>query len=163
MIFKAIRGPHGLRFEDSEHAQMHSWLTSVKEGSALSVDIKYWDENRSRQQQNLLHELIGRYSRANFEPLEVCKMRFKIDLGYYIPASTILSGEVDLPKWRGKWADLHAVYPELHEPRTIVFVRSEADYTKPMEREFIEYALDSCQGSGVYVEDILHDLQSITG
>lgn len=89
------------------------------------------------------------------------KIRWKVDQGHYLPADKILSGEIDPPEWRGKFVDLHDVYPQLHAERTIVLLRSEADYTTRMENDLIDYAIDSCHGSGVDISDIELSLQGL--
>ena len=158
MTIRAIYGETGLQFADADWQDLHAWLAQRKPSDKYAVTIEPWDAHRSRHQQNLLHELIGRYARAQREPLAVCKMRMKVDLGYYIPASVLLSGEVDFPTWRGQWVDLHSVYPLMHEERTIAFVRSESSYTKSMEKIFIDYAIELCEGSGVNIDDILQEV-----
>lgn len=135
-----------------------SYKAGLAPGAKLAMTLEPWDTRRSRQQQGLLHEIIGRYARANREALDGVKIRWKVDLGYYLPADKLLSGELSLPAWRGRWHDLHDTYPDVHPVRTVVFLRSEADYTKRMENEFIDYAIASCEASGVDVEDILRSM-----
>ena len=137
---------------------LQSYKAGLRPGAALAMTLEPWETRRSRSQQGLLHEIIGRYARANREALDTVKIRWKVDLGYYLPADKILSGDVAMPSWRGRWHDLHDTYPELHDKRTIVFLRSEADYTKRMENEFIDYAIAACESSGVDVQDIIRSM-----
>ena len=156
MTFKALYNRGIITTIDQE--QLTRYKRGLVDGAVLAMTFEPWDDKRSRSQQGLLHEIIGRYARANREKLDAVKVRWKVDIGYYLPAADILDGSLAMPKWRGRWCDLHDVYPDIHAVRTIVFLRSEADYTKVMENEFIDYALQSCEASGVNVADIMQEL-----
>ena len=143
-----------------EPALLRSYKADLREGQRLSLILELWEERRSRQQQGLLHELLGRCARRTGYTLEALKIQCKVDLGHYVPADKVLSGELAMPGWRGRFIDLHTVYPELHAPLTVVFLRSEADYTKPMEAEFINMVLDYAHANEVDVSDIERELNN---
>ncbi|MCH8517489.1 MAG: hypothetical protein LAT68_14280 [Cyclobacteriaceae bacterium] len=115
------------------------------------MSLEPWDDKRTPSQQGLLHEMLGRLGREQGMTLEVVKTQLKVDLGYYVPAERILSGEV-VPKWRGRFVDLADVYEGY--PMTLVFLRSEADYTRKMEGEFIDRVMLACDEAGVRIDDI---------
>ena len=142
----------------SEPRKIEQYKATLKDGQALALTIEQWDERRHAGQQRLFHELLGRYARAMGESLESVKVRVKCDLGHWLPAEKILDG-THAPMWRGRFVDLHTVYPELHAPLTIAFVRSEADFTKHMEAEAIDYVLHMCESNGVHVEDIRQEFE----
>ena len=139
---------------------LQSYKAGLRPGAALSMTLEPWATRRSRQQQGLLHELLGRCARRTGYTLEALKAQCKVDLGHYVPADKVLSGELAMPGWRGRFIDLHTVYPEMHAPLTVVFLRSEADYTKPMEAEFINMVLDYAHANEVDVGDIERELHN---
>ncbi len=151
----------GTRIVPTKQEAIDAFKATLSPGDAVAVTFEPWGKARTRLQQGLLHTLIGRYARAHMEPAPLVKVRWKVDLGYWLPADKLLSGEVELPSWRGAWQDMHEVYPELYPERTIAFVRSEATYTTRMEKEFIDYALTTCSENGVPVDDIITALQEV--
>jgi len=159
MTIKAIYD--GARIVPVDAHALDGFKARLKPGQPVAVTVARWGEARSNQQQRLLHALIGRYARGNFLAMPVVKMTWKVDLGWWLPADKILTGDLDMPKWPGQWVDLHELYPSLHAPHTIAFVRSEASYTKLMEQSFIDYALECCAGSGVDIEDIRRQLSEL--
>ena len=142
-----------------EADQIAAYKATLQDGAELSMTIEKRQEKRTRSQQGLLHELLGRYAREMGESLADVKMRCKIDLGYWIMASKIMRGDVPLPSWRGAWIDLHEVYPAMYMQQTIAFVRSESDYTKRMEVDLVDYVIKMCNENGVGIGDILRSLQ----
>ena len=142
-----------------EAAQLAAYKATLQDGTELSMSIENLQEKRTRAQQGLLHELLGRYARAMGEALGEVKMRCKIDLGYWLMASKIMRGDVPLPSWRGAWIDLHDVYPAMYMQQTIAFVRSESDYTKRMEIDLVDYVIKMCNENGVSIGDIMRSLQ----
>lgn len=131
---------------------------TLKMGERIAITFEPWGKFRTRKQQGLLHELIGRYARQNNESAPHVKMRWKVELGYYVPADPVLSGTIDAPEWTSRVIDLHDLYPELHGQRTFAFVRSESTYTTRMEAEFIEHAIAACSATQTHIEDILKTL-----
>lgn len=145
-----------------EPERIAEWKVQLEEGAAVAVTFELWSEARTRRQQALLHELLGRYAREIGESLQSLKDRIKVDLGFWLPADKILLGELDPPTWRGKFVDLHAFYPELHAEMTLILLRSEADYTKHMEGEFVDRVIYECQENHVDIEDILQTLSELS-
>jgi len=162
IVIRAIYDGRSIAPDEKARSHLKAFKRWLSVGDPVAVTFQKWGRARTVLQQRLLHGLIGRYARANKEPLAVVKIRWKVDLGYYVPADKILSGELDMPKWRGAFHDLHAVYPEMHPERTIAFVRSEAAYTTRMEKEFIDYAMQSCEASGVDISDIMQSLAELS-
>jgi hypothetical protein len=121
----------------------------------IAMTLEPWEDRRTRSQQGLLHEILGRLARAQGMSLNVVKMQIKCHIGYYVPADKILSGEI-IPKWRGAFVDEAKVYEGY--PSRLLFVRSEADYTKRMEGEFIDFVMQICADVGVYVDDIIETM-----
>ena len=158
MIVKAEYDGRSIRPLDPQ--AIADFKRDLKTGDQLTMQIERAEKTRSRLQQGLFHKILGRYARAMGESSESVKIRWKVDLGYWLPAAKLLSGELDLPSWRGAWIDLHDVYPMLHAERTIAFVRSEADYTKKMSSELSEYAIQHCQENDVDIDDILRELET---
>ena len=142
-----------------EGDQIAAYKATLKDGTELSMTIEKRQEKRTRAQQGLLHKLLGRYARAMGEALGDVKMRCKVDLGYWMMASKIIRGDVPLPSWRGAWIDLHDVYPAMYIEQTIAFVRSESDYTKRMEIDFVDYIIKLCTENGVEIGDIMRSLE----
>ena len=64
-----------------------------------------------------------------------------------------------MPSWRGAWIDLHDLYPAMYMEQTIAFVRSESDYTKRMEIDFVDYIIKLCTENGVEIGDIMRSLE----
>lgn len=133
----------------------------LKTGDKIAVTLEPWSKFRTRRQQGLLHELIGRYARNNNESAPLVKMEWKIALGYYVPAGPVLSGTINPPEWKNQVVDLNHIYPELHPRLTFAFVRSESTYTTRMEAEFIEHAIAACNATQTYIEDILETLAKL--
>jgi hypothetical protein len=127
----------------------------LKPGDVIAMDLCKWADVRNRGQQGLLHSLIGEYARFNRVSVEAVKIRWKVDLGYYLPADKMLSGDIAFPSWRGMFYDLHKVYPEFYTELSIIFLRSEASYTKPMEAEFINYAIAQCEVDDIPIDKYL--------
>ena len=142
----------------TEQTRLQEWKQRLEPGTRLAITFELFEDARTRRQQRLLHELLGRYARALNQSLEHVKMEFKLDLGHWVPWEKIASGELKLPTWRGAPVDLHAHKPEYYPTRTIAYVRSEADYTKQMEGEFIDTVISACADNDVYVGDILATL-----
>ncbi len=142
--------------------RLKAYKQGLQQGAKLSMILEPWQATRSRSQQGLLHEIIGRCARATGYKLDALKMQCKVDLGYYVPAPAILSGDVDPPSYRGQFVDLHDVYPAMHSKGTIAFVRSESSYTKKMEGEFIDYMQFYAIENGVDIDDILEAMKNDT-
>lgn len=141
-----------------EPERLAAWKSRLEEGSQLAMTFELWEDARTRRQQRLLHELLGRYARAMNDNLGRVKMEFKVGLGHWLPAEKLLTRAVDFPAWKGEWVDLHNVNPFFHAEGTYAFVRSESTYTKRMEGELIDAVLAACAENGVYVDDILETL-----
>ena len=150
-----IRCQYDGRFIIPDRERLELFKKSIEPGQVIAMHLSKWEDARSRQQQGLLHSLIGAYARFHRESLDAVKIRWKVDLGYYLPADKMLSGEIAFPSWRGMFYDLHRVYPELYPELSIVFLRSEASYTKPMETEFIEYAVEQCRVDDIDIEGVI--------
>jgi hypothetical protein len=144
--------------DDTEKLKIKEYKAKLKDGQRIIMQWEKVEEVRTRLQQGLFHELLGRYCRLAGESIGDVKIRWKVDLGYWMPADKILSGELPLPNFRGAWADLSKVYPMLYTDSYIVFLRSEADYTRKMSSELTEYAIKHCQENGVKINDILETL-----
>ena len=149
---------NGRQIVPQDQAAIATWKAKLKTGETVLLTFETAERARTRLQQGLLHELLGRYARAMGESLETVKVRTKCDLGHYVPADKVLSGELDMPAWRGRFVDLHEVYPELHGEASIVFLRSEADYTTRMEAEFVDRVMAMCSENGVDIGDIMEQL-----
>ena len=141
-----------------EPERLTRYKSTLKDGQALALSVEPWSERRHRGQQGLLHALLTRYAKAMGESMAVVKMRTKIDLGNFLFATSILDG-THSPNYRGRFVDLHDIYPELHAPMTIAFVRSEADYTVKMEAEFITRVVEMCDANGVRTDDIREEYE----
>lgn len=161
IVVRAVFNGKSIVPDERARAHLATFKEGLSEGDAVAVTFQPWGKARTTLQQRLLHGLIGRYARPNHESLEAVKIRWKVDLGYYIPAAKILSGELDMPAWRGAFHDLHTVYPGLYPETTIAFVRSEASYTTRMEKEFIDYAIQSCEADGINISDIMQSLSEL--
>ena len=153
MTIKALY--NGKNIIPQEPEKLIEYKCSLADDAVLALTFEPWEERRTGKQQRLLHALLGRLARAWGMSLEVVKVQFKTELGYYLPATKILDGTLR-PKWRGKFVDLAEVYSG-HEPE-LVFLRSEADYTRKMESEFTERVLLACDENGVDVSDILESI-----
>lgn len=140
-----------------------AYKAKLKHGDRVAITFEPWSKFRTRKQQGLLHELIGRYARNNNESAPLVKMEWKIALGYFIPAAPVLAGTVNPPEWKNQVIDLNHIYPELHPRLTFAFVRSESTYTTRMEAEFIEHAISACNATQTYIEDILETLAKLRG
>ena len=134
---------------------LEDYKARLSPGAVLAITFELWEDRRSRLQQGLLHELLGRLAREQGMSLEAVKVQLKCDLGYYVPAEKLLSGDV-LPKWRGRFVDLAQVYDGY--PTTYIFLRSEADYTRTMEGELIDRTMLACDETGVDIEDVRRTL-----
>ena len=134
---------------------LQDYKAKLKLGTLLAMTFEPWDDRRTRLQQGLLHEILGRLGREQGMSLEAVKIQLKTDLGFYVPADKMLSGEV-MPKWRGRFVDLADVYDGY--PHSYIFLRSEAGYTRAMEAEFIDRAMLACDEAGVDIEDIRRTL-----
>ena len=124
----------GRNIVPQDQDKMRQYKMALVDGERLIMTLDRWEDYRTKAQQGLLHELLGRYARAEGESIESVKIRMKVDLGHYLPGDKLLQGEIDAPSWRGRFIDLHTVYPHYYAERTFVFLRSEADYTKRMSR-----------------------------
>ena len=144
----------GSAIRPDEPDKLRQYKRSLTEGAQLAMTIEPWSERRNRGQQGLLHALMTRYAIEMGEKMPEVKMRTKLDLGHWIPAEKILDGTYSMPNYRGQFVDLHKVYPDLHEPMTLAFVRSESDYTVKMETEFIERIIEMCEANGVRTDDV---------
>ena len=143
-----------------EPDRLTRYKATLKDGQSLALIVEPWSERRHRGQQGLLHALLTRYAKAMGESMPVVKMRTKVDLGNWLPASSILDG-THTPKYRGAFVDLHDIYPQMHpEPLTLAFVRSEADYTVKMETEFIERVIEMCEANGIRTDDVRQEYES---
>ena len=142
-----------------EPDRLTRYKATLKDGQALALIVEPWSERRHRGQQGLLHALLTRYAQAMGESMPVVKMRTKIDLGNFLFADRILDG-THSPNYRGRFVDLHDIYPELHAPMTIAFVRSEADYSVKMEAEFIERVIAMCESNGIRTDDVRQEYES---
>jgi hypothetical protein len=111
----------------------------------------------------LLHELLGRHARAEGVQMQWLKDRIKYDLGHYIPMHRIYAGDVEPPSWRGKIIDVHTLdkSARVHQELSLILLRSEADYTRAMERDFIDRVIYECQESGTDIDDILRTLHEL--
>lgn len=148
----------GGRINVKEPGRLTAWKARLDEGVSIAVTFEQWEEARSRRQQRLLHELLGRYARQMNDNMGRVKMEFKIALGHWLPADKLLNRIVEFPKWKGEWVDLHSIDPFLYIEGTFAFVRSESTYTRRMEIEFIDTVIAACSDNGVYIDDILETL-----
>lgn len=142
-----------------EPDRLTRYKQTLKDGQALALSVEPWSERRHRGQQGLLHALLTRYAKAMGESMEHVKMETKVSLGNFLFAEKILDG-THSPNYRGRFVDLHTIYPELHAPMTIAFVRSEADYSVKMETEFIERVIEMCEANGVRTDDIREEYET---
>lgn len=137
---------------------LKQYKKSLKDGQSIMMSFEPWSAARTRAQQGLAHEIMGRIRKELGLSLDAVKCSLKVHLGYYIPAEKLLSGEVDFPAWSGRFYKLSEIYEG--DPR-IIFLRSEATYTKPMENELIDAAIWYAQESGVNIGDILQTMEVI--
>lgn len=141
--------------------KMAEFKRSCVKGRMIAMTLEYWEDARTSRQQSLLHSLLGRYARTIGVGMQWLKDRIKTDLGYWLPADKIMDGTVDMPSWRGKFIDLHTIYPELHPEWSLILLRSESDYTVAMERDFVDRVIYECQENDVDIEDILQTLHEL--
>ena len=156
MTVKAVYD--GRNIVPQEPDRIAEYKRSLNEGAVLAMTMEPWEDRRTRAQQGLLHEMLGRLAREQGMSLEVVKVQLKIELGYYIPLDKLALAR---PKWRGRIVDLASVYDG--DPETYVFLRSEADYTKRMEGEFIDRVMVACSEAGVDISDIMEALDGCRG
>lgn len=159
VILQATYTGTGLKVLDKE--KLEEFKANCQPGMVYAMTLSPWEDARTQKQQGLLHELLGRHARQEGTTLQWVKDRIKIDLGYYVDAEKILSGEKKAPSWRGKFIDLNDIYPHLHPEGSWILLRSEADYTKPMERDFIDRVIMECQESGTDIDDIMRTLHEL--
>jgi hypothetical protein len=159
VVLRATYTGTGLKVLDKE--KLEEFKAQCSPGLVYAMILEPWEDARTRRQQGLLHQLLGRHARAEGVQMQWLKDRIKYDLGYWIPADRVLSGEVEPPSWRGKIIDAHTIYPELHPDGYRVLLRSEADYSKSMERDFIDRVIYECQESGTDIDDILRTLHEL--
>lgn len=141
--------------------KMAEFKRSCVKGRMIAMSLEYWEDARTRRQQGLAHEMLGRYARATNQAMQWLKDRIKVDLGYWIPMDKIVDGTIDMPDWRGKPVDLHEFYPSLHPELSVILLRSEATYTTRMEGDLIDRIIYECQENGVDIEDILRTLAEL--
>lgn len=144
-----------------DRAGMAKFKAGLKPGQQIAMTLEEWGKARTRLQQGLLHELLGRYARTNGQSLVKVKILFKIELGYWLPADKVMSGAIEPPKWRSAVVDLAKYMPEFYQERTLIFLQSEADYTTRQEKAFIDYTILQCQESGVAIDDILQQIAEV--
>jgi len=154
---------NGERIQVLDTDKLTDYKRRCTKGLMLAMSIEPWKEARTRRQQGLLHELLGRHARQENVQMQWLKDRIKYDLGYWIPLHKIESGNVDPPAWRGKLVDVHAIYPSVrvHSELSIILLRSEADYTTSMEKDFIDRVIYECQESGTDIDDIMRTLHEL--
>jgi hypothetical protein len=142
--------------EDSDGLKQYK--QSLKDGQSVMISFEPWSAARTRAQQGLAHEIMGRIRKELRLSLDSVKCSLKVHLGYYIPAEKLLSGEIGFPPWSGRFYKLSEVYEG--DPR-IVFLRSESSYTKAIEKELIDAAIWYAQQSDVNIGDILQTMEAI--
>ena len=142
--------------EDSDGLKQYK--QSLKDGQSLLMSLEPWSAARTRAQQGLAHEIMGRIRKELGMTLDAVKCSLKVQLGYYLPAEKILSGDIGFPSWSGRFYKLSEIYEG--DPR-IIFLRSESTYTKEMENELIDAAILYAQESGTNIGDILKSMEAI--
>lgn len=157
-VLQAVYNGERIQVLDTE--KLAEFKRSCVKGRMIAMTLSYWEDARSRAQQGLAHEMLGRYARATGTAMQVIKDRIKYELGHWIPLHRIESGDVDPPSWRGKIIDVHRIdsTARVHLDLSLILLRSEADYTVTMERDLIDRVIYECQENDVDIEDILHTL-----
>jgi len=158
---QAVYDGQNIRVLDTD--KMAEYKRTLVEGRLLAMTLEYWEDARTRRQQGLTHEMLGRYARKINMAMVKLKDRLKTDLGYYRPVHKVLDGTLDLPEWNHRTVDLHAFYPDQYPSMSLIFLRSEATYTKRMEGELIDRIIAECKDNEVYIDDILRTLAELGG
>jgi hypothetical protein len=105
-------------------------------------------ERRRRGQSNLLHKLVRAYSNASGIPFDIAKSRLKYEYGEWMEAPLDrreLAHFIAHPPYPGDFLEVGR--GRMHEGEVvpvIVFLKSEAAYTKDEETEFIEFVIAQC-------------------
>ena len=105
-------------------------------------------ERRSRPQSNLLHKAIRSYCDATGEPFDLIKIKWKFHIGAYVtvPVDPDKLREWKPPEWEGAFvATSEAVVYRGRAIPAIVFVKSEAAFTREEEARVIDHAIEECQ------------------
>lgn len=108
-------------------------------------------ERRRQGQSNLLHKLVRAYSNASGLPFDIAKNRLKYEFGEWMEAPldrAELSKFIAHPPYPGDFLEVGRgrMYQNQVVP-VIVFLKSEAAYTKDEETAFIEYVISQCHGA----------------
>jgi hypothetical protein len=105
-------------------------------------------ERRGRGQSNLVHKLIRSFSDASGIPFDIAKVRLKYEFGEWMEAPL---DRVELARFMA-----HPPYPgdylevgrnRMHEGAVvpvIVYLKSEAAFTKDEETGFIDFVVSQC-------------------
>lgn len=105
-------------------------------------------ERRNQKQSNLLHKLVRAYSNATGVPFDRAKMQFKYEFGEWVEVPmgrAALARFIASPPYPGD-------YTEVGQKRiiggetvpVIVYIKSEAAYTKDEETDLIEFIISKC-------------------
>ena len=105
-------------------------------------------ERRGRQQSNLLHKLIRSYSNATGVPFDRAKVQFKYEFGEWveIPMDRVeLARFISHPPYPGDYLEVaQSRMVSGERVPVIVYLKSEAAYTKDEETQFIEHVISRC-------------------
>ena len=102
---------------------------------------------RSKNQQALLHKLLRAFSDASGIPFDRAKMRMKYEGGEWVdvPVSADkLRQFISHPPWAGDYLEIGTGMHDGNQVARIVYVKSEAEYTKEEETRLIEYVISRC-------------------
>lgn len=105
-------------------------------------------ERRRQRQSNLLHKLVRSYSNATGVPFDRAKMQFKYEFGEWteVPLDRVeLARFIAHPPYPGDYLEVGKKRMVEGEPvPVIVYVKSEAAYTKEEEGGLIDFATSKC-------------------
>lgn len=105
-------------------------------------------ERRGRGQSNLLHKLVRAFSDASGIPFDIAKVRLKYEFGEWMEAPMDpeeLRRFIAHPPYPGDFLELGA--KRMHDgalASVIVFLKSEAAFTKDEETGFIDFVVSQC-------------------
>ena len=103
--------------------------------------------SRSRNQQALLHKLLRAWSNASGIPFDRAKMRLKYEGGEWVEVPIEpdkLRQFIAHPPFPGDYLEVGKRMYQQQEVTTLVFVKSEAAYSKEEETALIDYVVGRC-------------------
>lgn len=108
--------------------------------------VHYVESRRKQRQSDMLHAIIGEWSRQMGEDFETAKIMAKFRHGVWVTW-----GAMTLPEWPGKPA---VIYPDQQNEQW-VYMKSESAYTVDEEKQLIEGVITECHEGKVDIDRIL--------